>query len=734
MKVNHYNLNKLLYNTTICFCCIVVLFSFTKSFGQITYTWNPTSTDFMLAGNWLPNRNVPANTDILAFTNGLNNTVTNVNAQTIGQLLVNNNTIVTLQAASAGTSININNGPGSDLEITTGSALNIFGDNDLTISLLIGATGLITGNMTFSGALANTPHKLIAADANAIVFNSPAIFTQGFRNSSNVFGNTNPANTVIFNSGSTFIQNGGGVANANPFGLAAPASKVVFNTGSLYKQQQIGAISLTGRTYANFELNYSAANAIANGGTPTSIDNLTITAGQLNINLTGGVNIKGNILVAAGQTLTFNPASAGNVNFNGTTTQSITNMGTLNFGANESVTFNNAAGFVVNNNITFNNAVNFTSGIVTAFNPSTITLSASATVAGVSNTSFVDGLVTKVGNTPFTFPVGKSSGSFTGYVPIQISNPVLANIADSYTTEYIHQSASVLGPITATGLKVVSDLDYWSLTRTAVNPSSTVDVILNWNAQSSNNGSPNFITDVSTIVAARFNGTNWDSYGGFGTTTSATVIAGTVTWLGVNTFSLFALGSISFGNPLPINLHYLNGYKQSSSHHLNWKIGCGANNNSVTMHLERSADNFNFKTIATIFADVVRCQQPFDFTDAQPLKNINYYRLKMIDAYGKITYSASINILNKPTGFDIVGLWPNPVHTTALLNITAAKNEKIHIVVTDALGKQVYANSYNVVAGENRVAINFANLTSGTYQITGHNSDGKLKMLRIVKQ
>jgi hypothetical protein len=152
------------------------------------------------------------------------------------------------------------------------------------------------------------------------------------------------------------------------------------------------------------------------------------------------------------------------------------------------------------------------------------------------------------------------------------------------------------------------------------------------------------------------------------------------------------------------------------------------------MTLERSADNRNFSGITTIVADALRCQQPFTYTDNAPLEGINYYRLKMTDAYGKITYSNAIAILNKDAGFDIVGLLPTIVNGNALLNVTAAQKTKMQAVVTDIFGRQMQKRTYNLIAGSNQFDINLSSLSAGTYQITGYTEEGKSRTIRFVKQ
>ncbi len=716
--------------------CLFFLLNCLTGVAQTTYTWVPAggTGDWTVAANWsspLP-RTTPLPTDILVFNNGQNNTVTNVPTETIGQLLVNTNTAVTLQTGAVGTILTINGAAGTDVSVTTGSALNVSGDlNDLTINLNTGVTGIITGNMTFSATTVSTQHKLIAADANGITFNSPAIFTQGFRCTGNVFGSTGTNNSIVFNAGTVFVQNGGTIANANPFGAAITNFKVVFNTGSLYKHQQTGSPSVSGRTYGDFELNYATANIPLTGGNIFNVDNLTITAGQINLNLTGGINIKGNTSVAAGAILGFIPATAGMLNFNGATPQSITNNGTLTFGANEAVTINNAAGITLNSDITLQNQLTLTSGVISAPNPRVLTLSSAATVSGTSNASFVDGKVQKIGNTPFVFPVGKKTALFTGYVPLELLNPTLATVTDSYIVEYKSTSANALGAISAVGLLKVSGRDYWTVDRVVTNPLATADVRLYWTAESSGNGSPNFITDPLHIVVAHNNGTMWDTYGNtwFGT---GTVVAGNVTWPDVSTFSPFALGSINFASPLPVIINYVNAKKENAVNKINWQVTCI--NNSVTFNIEKSGADKNFKTIAIINADAVRCLQPFDYADNAPLSGVNYYRLKTVDAAGKITYSSIISVLNSATGFDIVSLMPNIVATEMRLNLTAAQKTKLQVSITDVAGRPVQKLVYTVTAGSNQFDINVAHLAAGMYSLTAVTNNGDVKMVRFVKQ
>jgi len=686
-------------------------------YAQTIYTWNKTgSADWTAALNWMPARTTPATDDILVFNNGATVTLINVPAQNIGQLSISNNTMVNLQAAVAGNILTITGlATGDDLTILSGSSLNVNGTNTTTIFVATGATANIAGNITFSAAA----HRFDAADANGISFNSPAIFTQEVGCSGNIFTASGKAKAVVFNTGTTFIQKAG----ANPFALTQPSSKVVFNTGSLFKVQQSLFLSFSGRTYANMEIDYPGFNQSALGVNPLTIQNLTITQGTLSLDLTADVTIQGNIAVASGAALNFNPATAGALYLSGSSIQTITNAGALTFNNKEAVNFNNPSGITISNNLTLSNLVHFTMGIVTLPNPAVLTLDATATVTGVSNNSFADGLVKKNGNTAFIFPVGKTG---VGYVPIGISAP--GATTDAFTAEYKRTGATTLSNNYTAGLDHVSGVDYWNLNRT--NGTSPVDVTFYWTSQSSSNGSALYINDISKLVIAHYNGsTQWDNYGGSYNTGSG-FAAGSITWAGVNNFSAFSLGSTDVSNPLPVKLDYFNGIKQGNKNYLSWKVTCTSD---AIMSVERSRDANNFTKIKEITASTVRCLQPFNYTDEHPLTGINYYRLKMVDANGKILYSTIIALLNKESRFDIVSLMPNVITSSAVLNVTASENTIMEVVVTDVTGKQVQKITCHLVAGNNHLTINFSGLAAGAYQIRGYTADGASRVIRFIK-
>ena len=191
--------------------------------------------------------------------------------------------------------------------------------------------------------------------------------------------------------------------------------------------------------------------------------------------------------------------------------------------------------------------------------------------------------------------------------------------------------------------------------------------------------------------------------------------------------------TLNLGNPLPIIINYFKGTKQVSKHLLNWKVTC-ISSPSVTMVLERSADSRNFTGINSITADAVRCNQPFNYTDTDPLKGMNYYRLKNTDADGKITYSSIVALLNAVKGFEIISIAPNPVVSNNFkLNVASAQTGKMDIVIFDMQGRLVNRQSISLIAGFNSLPLNVVSLATGTYTIRASMANEEPKLMRFVK-
>ena len=693
---------------------ILVFLNCSQSFGQVVWA-SPGGSDWLTGANWIGGL-VPTGAQIAQFAadptsaitgvgidmngatnNGANNQAVGAIefsiARVLGLIIGNNSTVANGILTLNGTTVNgVNNVILRNNSTFLLTIQDVQGTGTKTMGVVLGnATDNIvnidgTGGITINSIISGVGKKLSLSGAG-----SGAFILAG--------ANTYDGLTTVAASTLQLNNAGGGT-------LPAGNNILINGTGTLHISSN--------QTLNNITLSTGGTLIIDNGVTLTVNGSFNQNGGIINLNATGS------IVYGGGATLSY-----------GGTSLQTTNSAEFPVASGPTnLTINNASGVTLNipGGRTINGVLTLTSGVLTT--STLLTMSATSSVTGASNASYVDGPIKKIGNSgAFTFPVGKTIGTTKSYVPITINNFVGGAVSDEFTAEYKRSSAQALGTVTAVGLDHVSKADYWTLDRTGT---ATVDVTLNWTNESSSGGSPNYITTLADLVVAHFNGTNWNAFGPTSTATGS-VSAGTVVWPSVTTFSPFSIGSISFANPLPINLNYISGVKQGNSNYINWKVTC-TNNPDATMSLERSADGRNFTGITTITADALRCQQPFDYTDTHPVNGMNYYRLKMTDAYGKVTYSIIIAILNKESGFDIAGLYPTIVNSNATLNVTAAQKTKMDIVITDVTGRQVQKIACNLLAGSNQFTVNLSSLGAGTYQITGYTADGASRTIRFVKQ
>ena len=177
------------------------------------------------------------------------------------------------------------------------------------------------------------------------------------------------------------------------------------------------------------------------------------------------------------------------------------------------------------------------------------------------------------------------------------------------------------------------------------------------------------------------------------------------------------------GSALPISIEYFRGNKIGATNKLIWKINCdNSTQNNVT--LERSGDNFNFLGINSIVTNVSTCQTEFNYIDLKPFTGINYYRLKIIDNNGKITYSMIVTLSG--TKFTNTTVHPNPAKdfVTLFLSNNELLNTKATLV--DASGKTVQSFIILQLATN----INLSKYATGVYLLKLQNGE----VLKLIKQ
>jgi hypothetical protein len=137
---------------------------------------------------------------------------------------------------------------------------------------------------------------------------------------------------------------------------------------------------------------------------------------------------------------------------------------------------------------------------------------------------------------------------------------------------------------------------------------------------------------------------------------------------------------------LSVKLQAFNAKKEERSVLLDWQLA-SADTEYFTFELQRSADAVDFYTIAVI--DGHSSIESYLHYDREPLSK-NYYRLKMMDANGEITYSQIRNV-NFDAQSDIL-IYPNPLRGSRQLTVISDTNIEA-IEIYNALGQRVYSEN-----------------------------------------
>lgn len=290
---------------------------------------------------------------------------------------------------------------------------------------------------------------------------------------------------------------------------------------------------------------------------------------------------------------------------------------------------------------------------------------------------------------------------------------------DVFTAEYKAVNPQILAPCLnnrAPGLTAISCSEYWQIDRQA--GSTPRSVTLSWI-----NPSPSCnVNIVPDLVVARCDGSSmWENRGNGGTT--GVLAAGTVTSAGgINNFSPFTIGTITY--PLPVTLLNFDARMNVDKVDITWLTAEEINIEKFVV--QHSNNNLEFEDIAE-----TKPYGPgfyYKVVDAKPFSGINYYRLKMIDRDAKVYYSSVKSVSN----FKNAEMISSTFYTDNLVifNISETlKNISSTICIYDQLGKKIYCNTLFLESSNSLPAY----LKPGIYMLVIENEVARTSQKFIVK-
>ncbi|TMI61820.1 MAG: hypothetical protein E6H07_18150 [Bacteroidetes bacterium] len=347
-------------------------------------------------------------------------------------------------------------------------------------------------------------------------------------------------------------------------------------------------------------------------------------------------------------------------------------------------------------------------------------LTVTGTIAGGANNSHVITNATgflkikNVGITQVDFPVGHSISS---YNPVSFSNP--GTIIDFDVRIVSGISPSIAFPAYAVNRT-------WVINTSAV-PSTGVITKFQYDAAHCNVGvlpqpqPMELLKNVSLV---------WN------------VIATNLSPVGSDPFIVTANSVTSFNTPfsvgrnggwaLPVQLLSFNAVKRNNtSSEILWELGVCCSRNA-SFEVQRSIDGNSFMRVITVGgSETNRFYKTED--DSLP-EGMIYYRLKITDENGKITYSKVIMILNKKTVINSARLYPSIVLSTATLDINAEENKLLDYIITDMNGRVLSKKQLQVLRGNNRTELKLDHLAVGIFTIIISNGSKTIFIGQFARQ
>jgi SdrD B-like domain/Secretion system C-terminal sorting domain len=157
--------------------------------------------------------------------------------------------------------------------------------------------------------------------------------------------------------------------------------------------------------------------------------------------------------------------------------------------------------------------------------------------------------------------------------------------------------------------------------------------------------------------------------------------------------------------------------------------------NTKRFYAERSQDNRTFTGIGDVAA-AGNNQGTLTYSlrdDVSALTGVIYYRIKLADIDGKVTYSNVVAI--RIANVNSVKVWPNPFTDKLSVSIYSASAEQVTTKVVNTLGQAVITKLDKLVKGNNQILIEgLNNLAKGTYTLQIISSTGNILAVREVQK
>jgi Secretion system C-terminal sorting domain len=232
-----------------------------------------------------------------------------------------------------------------------------------------------------------------------------------------------------------------------------------------------------------------------------------------------------------------------------------------------------------------------------------------------------------------------------------------------------------------------------------------------WTSSSATSGSVVTVTTYPLSTSGTYNGA-----------IKATSVTATDMCSTIATLSSFTV--------LPVTLTEFRGEHSDGANDLRWQTA--GEGNTVRFEVERSADGTSFFVIGTVPAR--GGNTTYLFTDNQLSAPVYYYRLRIVDAGGKLSYSKIIVIRVNGSSITLGTVRPNPFIDEVIVSFSSGSTQPVKLVLMDAAGRTVATRQLRSAPGLNEIKLDgLAALPKGIYVLKISCDDIQLqeKLLKV---
>lgn len=316
-----------------------------------------------------------------------------------------------------------------------------------------------------------------------------------------------------------------------------------------------------------------------------------------------------------------------------------------------------------------------------------------------------------VGASPVSFPIVSYPGA--SFTPVTITNTGTYDYFGVNVKDGVYSNGTTGNLV---GSQVVNKT--WNIEeQTPGGSNATVSV--QWSATDE---LPGFVRN--SVYLNHYTSSAWDP-GTPGTASGSGPF--TFSRSGITSFSPFTISSST--SALPVNLISFTADKLNNAVQLNWQTM--SEKNFSFFEAERSNDGIIFSRLGEVPISFNNStKKNYSYTDNSPITGTNFYRLKMVDADAKFTYSKTV-ALRFDGSNNALQIFPNPAKDILHVQVTGS-NENAVLQIVDLTGRKLKEQRINV-DGTTSVSVDINDLPKGMYNLL-LKTNSKTEHQKFVKQ